>query len=178
LVDSNILHNFTDLKPDPILKIKNMQRFDKAEIHYLKGDATAPQGTGNKIIVHICNNIGAWGAGFVLALSKKWRAPEIAYRAEKKHNLGTVQLVRVEDDIIVANMVAQHGVGQRLDGKPPIDYGAVRACLAQVNDSAYYTGSSIHMPRIGCGLAGGKWEEIEKIIQDVASVPVYVYDFN
>ena len=35
------------------------------------------------------------------------------------------------------------------------------------------------MPRIGCGLAGGKWEEIEPIIirqlceKDIA---VYVYD--
>jgi hypothetical protein len=32
------------------------------------------------------------------------------------------------------------------------------------------------MPRIGCGLAGGQWSEIEKIIQDVCSVDVYVYD--
>jgi O-acetyl-ADP-ribose deacetylase (regulator of RNase III) len=155
-----------------------MQRFDKAEIHYITGDATNPQGTGNKIIVHICNDIGAWGAGFVLAVSKKWRAPEIAYRAEKKHTLGTVQLVRVSDDIIVANMVAQHGVGIGADGKPPIRYEAVRACLNQVNDSAYHTGSTIHMPRIGCGLAGGDWSKIEEIIKDVASVPVYVYDLK
>lgn len=154
------------------------QRFDKPEIHYVKGDATNPQGDGNKIIVHICNDIGAWGAGFVLAVSKKWRAPEIAYRAEKKHTLGQVQLVRVSDDIIVANMVAQHGIGTGSDGKPPIDYAAVRACLAQVNDSAYHTGSSIHMPRIGCGLAGGEWSKIEEIITDVASVPVYVYDLK
>lgn len=28
-------------------------------ITYLKGDATTPTATGNKIIVHICNDIGA-----------------------------------------------------------------------------------------------------------------------
>ena len=155
-----------------------MQRFDKPEIHYVIGDATNPQGTGNKIIVHICNDIGAWGAGFVLAVSKKWRAPEIAYRAMKKRFLGTVELVRVSDDIIVANMIAQHGIGAGADGIPPIRYEAVRACLAQVNDSAYHTGSTIHMPRIGCGLAGGEWSKIEEIIKDVASVPVYVYDLK
>ena len=29
--------------------------------------------------------------------------------------------------------------------------------------------ASVHMPRIGCGLAGGKWEEIEPIAADVRS---------
>jgi len=156
-----------------------------AEIHYVIGDATAPQGSGNKIITHICNDIGAWGAGFVLALSRRWRAPEIAYRFNKKWKLGTVDFVRVEPTIIVANMVAQHGISDSrvkgvvdADSKPPIRYGAVRACLAEVNDQAFHTGSTIHMPRIGCGLAGGKWEEIEKIIKDVISVDVYVYDLK
>ena len=45
-------------------------------IHYLKADATAPQTEGNIIITHICNDIGAWGKGFVLALSKRWKTPE------------------------------------------------------------------------------------------------------
>jgi hypothetical protein len=30
-------------------------------ILYLKGDATNPQVEGNKIIAHICNDIGGWG---------------------------------------------------------------------------------------------------------------------
>ena len=30
------------------------------EIIYLKGDATSPQVSGHKIIVHICNNKGSW----------------------------------------------------------------------------------------------------------------------
>jgi hypothetical protein len=37
------------------------------------------------------------------------------------------------------------------------------------------------MPRIGCGLAGGKWERIESIIVKTlceADVPVTVYDFE
>ena len=41
------------------------------EIIYLKGDATSPQVSGYKIIVHICNNRGSWGAGFVMAISEK-----------------------------------------------------------------------------------------------------------
>ena len=48
-------------------------------INYVIGDATAPQGEGNKIICHICNDVGGWGAGFVMALSKKWKQPVEEY---------------------------------------------------------------------------------------------------
>ena len=40
--------------------------------------------------------------------------------------------------------------------------------------------ASVHMPRIGCGLAGGKWEAIEPIITDELTsqgIEVSVYDF-
>lgn len=39
--------------------------------------------------------------------------------------------------------------------------------------------ASIHMPRIGCGLAGGKWEVIEQIIKEELidkEIAVTVYD--
>lgn len=45
------------------------------EITYLKGDATTPQARGNKIIAHVCNDLGGWGKGFVLAISKRWPEP-------------------------------------------------------------------------------------------------------
>jgi O-acetyl-ADP-ribose deacetylase (regulator of RNase III) len=152
----------------------------KSKINYIKGDATNPQGTGHKIICHICNDIGAWGAGFVLALSAKWSEPEEAYRelTPKERLLGTVMLVPVTPEITVANMIGQRGVGFDKDGLAPIRYGAVRACLAAVNDVAFRTKATLHMPRIGCGLAGGRWEDIEKIIEAVASVDVYVYDLK
>lgn len=72
-------------------------------IKYLVGDATFPLGTGNKIIAHICNDIGGWGLGFVLALSKRWKQPEKEYRqwhlskATSNFKLGEIQLVKVED---------------------------------------------------------------------------------
>jgi len=37
------------------------------------------------------------------------------------------------------------------------------------------------MPRIGCGLAGGKWTAIEPLIEQtllVKGLDVYVYDFD
>lgn len=150
------------------------------KIHYIKGDATYPVGEGKKIICHICNDIGAWGAGFVLALSARWDEPKEDYRALDKRVLGTVQMVVIESepDILVANMIAQHGIGCDKNGLPPIRYSAVRAALSTVNNLANHIGATLHMPRIGCGLAGGRWDDIEKIIQDVASVDVYVYDLK
>lgn len=49
-----------------------------APISYVRGDATNPLGRGEKIICHCCNDRGGRGKGFVLSLSKKWEAPEIA----------------------------------------------------------------------------------------------------
>jgi O-acetyl-ADP-ribose deacetylase (regulator of RNase III) len=46
------------------------------EIKYIKGDATNPVSEGEKIICHICNDIGRWGKGFVLAISRRWKEPE------------------------------------------------------------------------------------------------------
>jgi hypothetical protein len=43
----------------------------ESPIAYHVGDATMPVGDGPKILVHICNNIGAWGRGFVVALSRR-----------------------------------------------------------------------------------------------------------
>ena len=155
------------------------------EIKYIIGDATRPLVPGNKIIAHICNDQGGWGAGFVLAISRRWKQPEESYReCPEEWRLGVVQMVPVEDDISVANMIAQRGTKPQYGtcanavSFPPIRYGALRACLAKVNDIAYRTNATIHMPRIGCGLAGGQWNEVQKIIYDVMSVDVYVYDLN
>jgi hypothetical protein len=74
---------------------------ERATISYFKGDATQPQAKGNRIIAHVCNDLGGWGKVFVLAVSKRWREPEAAYRAwhrdrsENDFGLGAVQLVSV-----------------------------------------------------------------------------------
>ncbi len=36
--------------------------------------------------------------------------------------------------------------------------------LENIGDKAIELNASVHMPRIGCGLAGGKWESIEPLI--------------
>jgi len=149
-------------------------------IKYLIGDATNPTGDGTKIISHICNDINKWGRGFVIALSKKWKEPEAEYRKLRlcDRQLGNVQFIQVEPNIYVANMIAQHGIGPYSSNQPPIRYEALRICLQKVNEFAVSHNASIHMPRIGTGLAGGQWDFIEPIINDTLSVDVYVYDLK
>src|ERR1700719_3262144 len=54
-------------------------------INYVEGDATLPIGNGRKVIAHVCNDGGAWGAGFVMALSARDGGPEKAYREWEMH---------------------------------------------------------------------------------------------
>jgi len=148
-------------------------------IKYIIGDATQPVGEGVKIIAHCCNNVGVWGAGFVLAISARWKTPEEAFRAASPLGLGDVQLVVVDPRIVVANLVGQDGVGRDRTGNPPVNYPAVSLGLSKLAEIAKATKATIHMPRMGCGLAGGQWAIIEAIIVETLcaiDVPVFVYD--
>lgn len=80
-------------------------------LRVIRGDATSPQAAGPEIVAHICNDLGGWGRGFVLAVSRRW--PET--------------------------------------------------------------------PRIGCGLAGGRWDRIEPLVTAALcehDVAVTVYDVD
>lgn len=161
-------------------------------IHYVEGDATQPQvvrGTRQHVLAHLCNDRGGWGKGFVLAVSARWPEPEEAYRAwhryadrdpEHPFELGQIQLVEVEADLHVANLIAQHGYKPRARSlQPPIRYDALRTCLETLaHEIADRWGrATVHMPRIGTGLAGGHWDKILPIIrEELAGYDVYVYD--
>ncbi|NII24476.1 macro domain-containing protein [Pseudoflavitalea sp. X16] len=151
-------------------------------IQYIKGDATAPVVSGNKIIVHVCNDIGSWGRGFVMALSAKWKEPKQSYKKwfQSKENfaLGEVQFVPVSADTWVANMIGQHDIKNDKAGNPPVRYDAIKIALEKVALFAKEKNASVHMPRIGCGLAGGTWDKMEPVIEAVSKqgVPVTVYD--
>lgn len=176
-------------------------------LKFVTGDATSPIGEGIKIICHVCNDIGGWGSGFVLAISKKWSEPEKQYRVwfsnkmgvetdtvkyekvsgfnsfsnERNFHLGNVQFVKVADDIWVANMIAQRSDKNHFvkDSMPPIRYQSVSECLERVKNFAIKNNATVHMPRIGCGLAGGKWSTIEEIVLEqlcTQKVITTVYD--
>jgi O-acetyl-ADP-ribose deacetylase (regulator of RNase III) len=150
-------------------------------IRYVDGDATVPEGADTKVIAHVCNDVGVWGAGFVLAVSRRWSEPERVYLGAKGTRLGLVQLVTVgsigvKPCLFVANMIAQHGLPSHAR-RVALDYQALSRCLDKL---AIYCGTysaSVHMPRIGCGIAGGTWSNVEELIErSLGQFQVTIYD--
>ena len=168
------------------------------KIHYIIGDATLPIETEaeNRLIVHCCNTLGAWGAGFVVPLGRRYPKAKDGYKKFIEENkgksiLGEVNEVKVADNIYVENLMGQSFLHKKANGEIPCNYIAIETGFLNIiskwfsYDSTIRKGKqnfSIHMPRIGCGLAGGDWKTIENIIQrtfvDIANVDVYVYDLK
>jgi O-acetyl-ADP-ribose deacetylase (regulator of RNase III) len=173
-------------------------------INYVKGDATNPQSTCNKLIIHCCNDEGKWGAGFVLALTKKWPHVERAYRdwantrlhmpaipspddrikiisddeTGRGFHLGAIQVVDVAKDMAVVNMIGQRSCGRDEHGHSPVRYYALDEALKKVAEVANERKATVHCPRFGCGLAGGEWEVIETLMKlRLPNIRTTVYDF-
>lgn len=136
-------------------------------LFYMIGDAIEPN-TRPAIVVHVCYDVGAWGAGFVLAINRSWPEPERRYceryRRDRTLALGSVQFVAVEPGLVVANLIGQHGI-RRQGAERPIRLDAIARGPRTVADRALGSGASVHMPRIGCGLAGGTWAEVGPIVE-------------
>lgn len=180
-------------------------------MNFLIGDATRPvMAPGQNLILHIGNDEGYWGKGFVLAITRRFgRYPEQCYRnwhdrkpiekggkliflEEGEFNsgeckLGNVQYTKVEERLFVATMISQRSIRRNSLGNPPIRYDALVKCLTHVRDFCKFNkqnadpdfGWTIHMPRIGCGEAGGKWEQVEPIVKrELGMMEVNVYDLR
>ena len=152
-------------------------------LKYVVGDATIPHASDNRLIIQINNDIGAYGAGFSGALSKRWSKVKNEYkrwhRSQEKFKLGEIQLIQVQSDTFVANMIAQHGIGHDEDGGPCIRYDALKECLEKVADFAFNNKLNVHAPRIGTNLAGGEWRAIEPLIIETLinrGINVTIYD--
>ena len=174
------------------------------DIKYVDGgNAVQPQGDGLKYIIHCCNDIGVFGAGFALAIANKW--PDVKYQYQQwskglspsmyntsvLFKLGQIQLVKVDHDQYVVNMIGQRGignnfvhigegVGRRIRTIKPIRYEAIEECLVRVAALAKMNNASVHAPKFGSGLAGGEWEHIEQLIESNISeynIPVTIYNY-
>jgi O-acetyl-ADP-ribose deacetylase (regulator of RNase III) len=151
------------------------------ELTFMYGDASLPTGDGPRVIAHIVNDQGRWGAGFTRSLTRNWPEAEFDYRLwhtgrdrDYRFMIGDVRYVCVQkgtdmfyskENIWVAHMLAQ--VGLRSGNNPrPLRYDALGACLLELSRFAELAKASVHMPKIGAGLSGGNWDIIQELIQD------------
>ena len=160
------------------------------EIKYLSGhDVREPIGEGRKVIGHVVNDLGKMGAGVAKALKDKWPLVKSEYVKWHKTNdhlgqpfeLGKVQFVFVSMDVVVANIIGQHGIKtNNKTGVPPVRYEAIREGCAYISRACKHYNATAHFPYLmGCDLAGGDWDIVEKIIQEELidkGVETFAYD--
>lgn len=165
---------------------KGERGIETPRITFLTGDATKPHGEGHRVIAHVVND-GAtrWGGrGFANAVRRKWPQIQDDFRdwaesCQQNHRLGETHACRADDEISVFSMIAQHGYGKsRL---PRIRYHHLAHSLSELCDFAKREDATVHMPRIGCGEAGGNWTIVQDLILENLSdhgISVTVYDLK
>lgn len=153
------------------------------QIEFLFGDVLHPRGGGRKLVAHVVSDATPnWGGrGVAIAIKKKWPAAQKAFRnwfgESRRRPLGEVHFCELEDGLELATMICQRGYGP--SEMPRIRYAAMEKALASLAVRAQVLGASIHMPRIGCGQAGGSWVLVEELVSSAltsANISVTVYD--
>lgn len=146
-------------------------------------------------VPHVCNNIDLFGAGFAAQVAENYPSVKTDYhllgKNFLKNNLGYSQILKVYEDpkfrhkLYFVNMIAQNGV--RSGNNPrPLHYGALVKSMIQLTQYiAMNTGFlhqtekiEIHSPKFGSGLAGGNWNFIQDIIDDIwGRHTIYIYNY-
>lgn len=145
------------------------------------------------IMPHVCNNVGAFGAGFAKAIANEFPIVKENFHllGPSESRLGKVQFVTALDNhtsknkIIVANMIAQNGLINSKNRRP-INYGALAYCMGDIRkfyniilSKSEENTVEIHAPKFGSGLAGGNWNFVSDLINDIwDDIPVYVYNHH
>lgn len=115
------------------------------------------------ILVHGCNCFHTMGAGIAKQIKEKYNE---AYLADLKtikgdiNKLGDYSYVKLKTNQYIINGYTQY----HYSGKKPIDYNALRNVFKIINTQ--FKNKIIGIPKIGSGLAKGKWTIIEKIINE------------
>lgn len=117
-----------------------------------------------KIIGHQVNCFGAAG-GLAAAVFEKWpRAGKIyshfAKDNEGDQHLGTTMIIKEKDEKRIANIYGQYYPGD--DYRPE----ELELALCQLAVFAKQNNYSVALPyKLSCGICGGDWNEVLKIIE-------------
>ena len=127
------------------------------------------------IICHQVNCQGVMGSGLARQVRAKYPQVYAPYRAycATGNALGTVLFVPVSDNNIIANIFGQDKYGR---DKQYTDYEALQTAFHRVAEVARERNLPIAIPyRIGCGLGGGDWATVYKIIMtELDGLPVTI----
>jgi O-acetyl-ADP-ribose deacetylase (regulator of RNase III) len=153
-------------------------------IRFVRGSATEPRGIGARIIVQVVNDkTPNWGgAGFAQAVRTAMPRVQDDFKdwvrdRPQSFRLGKVRIASVSAEVSVASIIAQRSYGDSSSAR--IRYAALKEGLLAVLLEAKRQKASVHMPRIGTGHGGGRWQIVEDIVRSTlcdSDIPVTVYD--
>jgi O-acetyl-ADP-ribose deacetylase (regulator of RNase III) len=134
-------------------------------VKVIKGDLIKLAKEGKFEVVCQGNNcFHVQGGGISGQFIREWPG---CYAVDKKTvkgdvgKLGTISsclaVTDNKDPLVVVNCYTQFNPG------PDFKIGAFDKCMKQLKES--FGNKKIGMPKIGCGIAGGKWEDVLPIIQ-------------
>jgi O-acetyl-ADP-ribose deacetylase (regulator of RNase III) len=123
--------------------------------------------SGADILAHGTNCKNGFGSGVAGAMAELHPRVKAAYHAKffkEGWTLGEVQFV-FSGSQTIANCATQYEYYPR--NKRHVDYVALRACMEKVKLFAQTGDWTVAMPKIGAGLAGGDWDTIKQILDEV-----------
>ena len=131
----------------------------------VEGDLIALAKKGNfEVITHGCNCFCRMGKGIAPLMAKAFACDEYKLESDKfkgdMNKLGQIDYNLFDNTVYVVNSYSQYDYNA--SGKP-LDYEALTLCLRKINHR--FRGMKIGLPQIGCGLAGGDWAIVKKMIQ-------------
>jgi O-acetyl-ADP-ribose deacetylase (regulator of RNase III) len=143
--------------------------------------------SGINIIVHSCNTKNVFGAGIAKSIKDEYPA---AYEADTlasskgENKLGYMSYANVSGGKKVVNLYTQAGFGAETR---QVDYEAFYIAISRLRDAleqAHKEGRKyvLGFPyKISCGLAGGDWEIIQTMIEQVfepSSIETFIVNYN
>lgn len=133
------------------------------------------------VIAHQTNCMGVMGSGLAKQIREKYPKVFEEYQSYinkyKFVTLGSFQIINVGNNKYIANLFGQYGYGRN---KQYTDYKALEEALFSLKVCCKENNKSVALPyNLGCGLAGGNWDIVYKIIEEVFSdydVTIYKLD--
>ena len=133
------------------------------------------------VIAHGCNCFCTMGAGIAVEMAKVFSCNTFRFE-EAKYRGNILKLGQIDyepkmvldneaftvlsgqiPNLYVVNAYTQFGLGKDDEGNIPLDYNALALCFKKLNH--LFKGKRIGLPQIGCGLAGGSWDDVKGLIQ-------------
>jgi O-acetyl-ADP-ribose deacetylase (regulator of RNase III) len=132
---------------------------------------------GIECIMHGCNTLNIMGAGIAKSISLRFPyafyADKTAHRRAKIANkslLGTFSHVSLPGDKHIINLYQQSEIAENPLDSAPFRIMAFEAALIRALKFCKEIGvANVGLPhKIGCGLAGGNWNEVRNVISNVS----------